>query len=69
MNGPPNGRRPTPGRRPTVGRAAAAGYGGAVREGHFWLNTATGPHPSPLPEERELVVTKTPPSKPSPAGR
>src|SRR5208337_1344281 len=23
------------------------------------------PHPSPLPEERELVATKTPPSKPT----
>jgi hypothetical protein len=23
------------------------------------------PHPSPLPKERELVVTKTPPSEPT----
>jgi hypothetical protein len=26
------------------------------------------PHPSPLPKERELVVTKTPPSEPSQGG-
>jgi hypothetical protein len=27
-------------------------------------NTSSSAHPSPLPKERELVVTKTPPSEP-----